>query len=368
MRSKDGWGAAVGLSVLTACSGEAGPPPAGQIAAVARLAEVGQVAATVAPERAAPRVRVQAPVDDVPPATFAGLRERWQQDPAAVAAMRFSRGDLARLFADRAPSFDTWGGSHLVADLDRDGVEEALVAVGKGWWEDGYDLHMFAAHGPASHGPVFRLASSQRVAAHGRWPPGLCPVAGDRPGFFTASRTSGTGTGICTVSRQLFELVGGRAVEVLRLLADAEYAPYGTGPSFEVRAGTFEVTTDAAGAAVLRPVLHVGVWSGLGAGFDDEWELELALELRQGWRGGPFLLQRPAGWRLEDLDLEPLMAIGMRAWFERHETAALRLAAEGTAAQQVVLRRACEVARLRGPHAVADAVRARLPEEPAERR
>lgn len=333
--------ATVGEGIATAAEASIVPSPV-----VGALRPVIASAGAVEREAAPPVAR--APTD---------LREfvaRYRAGDALAAPL--SRADFERVFVTKRGDLENPGSNHAFADLDGDGVDEAIAAIGDGWWGDRLDVAVFA---PQADG--FVLASRWRHDGGVRGTPALRVVGAGRRRWITVAWGSAWGAGIQHGSSAWLELVAGHLVVAQSHLSSVEEICGGYGPvlAWSIADLALESARDHDGGVATATLCGSFVAGDLPG---DDGEVALALPLRwtQAQPGAAF---EPHAETAACLDPEAIWRRAARAWIAAHATTA-RVYVRGTTAQQVSIRRTCELALAAGPLPAATELLALLPPAP----
>lgn len=295
--------------------------------------------------------RAPAPAIARAPADLREFVARYRAGDALVAP--FARADFERVFVTQRGGLDAPGADHAFADLDGDGVDEGIAVIDDGWWGDRLDVVVFA---PQADG--FVLASRWRHESCVRGTPALRVVGAGHRRWITVAWGSVWGAGVHRGSSALLEWIAGRLVATLSYVSSAEEAYAGEDPALEWGIGDLALQPAIEGAVTIATAtLRGGFVAGDFPGGDGEVALALPLRWTQAQPGAAF---EPHPETAACLDPEAIWRRAARAWVAAHATTA-RAYVRGTTAQQVSIRRTCELALEAGPMPAASELLALLP-------
>lgn len=352
--------AAITLAAAVAhgCGGAVAPATVGEGIATAAEASivpspvVGALRPVIASAGAVERE--PAPAVEHAPMDLREFVARYRAGDALAAS--FVRADFERVFATKRGGLDHPGTNHAFADLDGDGADEAIAAIGDGWWGGRLDVAVFA---PQADG--FVLASRWRHEGGVRGTPALRVVGAGRRRWITVAWGSDWGAGVQRGSSAVLEWVAGRLVATLSYVSSAEEVYAGEDPVIEWRIGDLALQPASDGAGTIATAALRGSFvAGDFPGGDGEVALALPLRWTQAQPGAAF---EPHAETAACLDPEAIWRRAARAWIAAHATTA-RVYVRGTTAQQVSIRRTCELALAAGPLPAATELLALLPPAP----
>ena len=343
---------AVAAPAQKAASREVGARPLAAATAQGESTTASESVGALAAQRTEPEVEVALPV----------LRphERFLAALGAGKAQEFppfSREALQRDFDVRDDGSTAPGAQVQFLDLDGDGREDAVVALGDGWWGRRFDLCHFVPGGSG-----FALASHLRIEDTTRGVPAVRALPAHRPGYLQLLCHDGWGTGYQTTCMRIVERTADRLVEVARVVHSGEIIHGGSGPVLEYGCHTLAVTpAAAAGASLLRCTYRIDFTTeGFGEAMATV-DTELAAAWVQPGPGAAFQLADSQGF--DAIGEDTFWCLGARAWLLQHGGAA-RTIGRWRDDQLVQLHRICDHAESKGPFAGAAALRAAIPAEP----
>lgn len=335
-----------------AASREVGVRPIAAAAAQGESTTASESVGALAAQRTEPEAEVALPVLRPHERFLAALGAGMAQ-----AFPPFSRETLQRDFDVHDDGGTAPGAQVQFLDLDGDGREDAVVALGDGWWGRRFDLCHFVPGGTG-----FVLASHLRIEDVTRGAPPVRALPAHRPGYLKLLCHDGWGTGYQTTCMRVVERTVDRLVEVARVVHSGEIIHGGSGPVLEYGCTTASITpAAAAGASLLRCTYRIDFTTeGFGEAMATV-DTELTAAWVQPRPGAPFELAHSEGF--EAIEVDTFWCLGARAWL-RHHAGAVRSLGRWTADQLVQLHRICDHAESKGPFSEAAAVRAVIPPEP----